>query len=117
MLPKRKVVINAPSDDTKEQSAKTKAEIERLVAMGFDRRDISVLPDGSVTLIKHNQSQVNSKEGEAAKNRLEQMIARKQELDYMATATAVAGLTLDPDVELEYKKLTLDIEEALKAAD
>jgi len=117
MLSKRKVVINAHSDDTKEQSPKTKAEIERLVSIGFDRRNISVLPDGRVTLIQHNQSRVNSKESEAAKNRLEKMIARKQELDYMATATAVAGLTLDPDVELEYKKLSHDIEEALKAAD
>ncbi len=85
--------------------------------MGFDRRDISVLPDGSVTLIKHNQSPVSSEERAAAKNRLEKMIARKQELDYMATATAVAGLTLDPDVEIEYRKLTRDIEEALKERD
>lgn len=49
-----------------------------------------------------------------AKDRLEKMIARKQEIDYMATATAVAGLTLDPDVEQEYKNLLREIEAAQK---
>ena len=49
-----------------------------------------------------------------AKDRLAKMIARKQEIDYMATATAVAGLTLDPDVEHEYKNLLREIEEAQK---
>lgn len=109
---KRAVSINAHSEETN-------AEIERLEKLGYDRRDISVLPDGSVTIVHHNefQSSHDTIAKATARDRLEKMYARKQELDYMATATAVAGMTLDPDVEVEYRKLLDEIEATQKLID
>lgn len=77
---------------------------------------MNVLPDGSVVLVPHNEFQgsADAIAKATAKDRLEKLMARKQEIDYMATANAVAGTALEPELEVEYKKLCADIEEALR---
>jgi hypothetical protein len=85
--------------------------------MGFARRDLHVLPDGSVVKRDQFQDSAGLLKETSAQSRLAQLMARKQEIDYMATATALAGLSLDPDIEVEYRKLDLEIEETLKLVD
>jgi len=94
-------------------------EIERLEGLGFDRRNMKVLPDGSIVLVEHNETQgaEDTITKTIANDRLAQMMARKQEIDYTATASAVASLEIDPDLEKEYLQLCHDIDEALKLLD
>lgn len=80
---------------------------------------MKVLPDGSIVLVEHNEAQraASTVSKATANDRLAQMIARKQEIDYTATASAVAGMEVDPDLEKEYLQLCHDIDEALQLLD
>lgn len=105
------MIANNPSN----YSSQTQSEIERLEALGFDRRNMKVLPDGSIVFIDHSKVEsVPRTAKENAQDRLDKMMARKQEIDYTATATAMAGMELDPELEKEYIQLSKDIDEALK---
>lgn len=90
-------------------SSQTQSEIERLEALGFDRRNMKVLPDGSIVFIEHDKA--------GDKERLENMMARKRELDYMATSSAMAGMEIDPDLEKEYLQLCKELDAAFKSKD
>ncbi len=87
-------------------------EIERLVALGYHRNDIQVLPDGTITIVPHDEmkSSAETIARVTAKARLEKMIERKSELNYMAMAAAEAGLQLDASVEAEFLQLCKEIE-------
>ncbi len=105
------MIANNPSN----YSSQTQSEIERLEALGFDRRNMKVMPDGSIVFIDPNKVEGAPRTAkENAQDNLDKMIARKRELDYAATATAVAGMETDPDMETEYVQLCKDIEEAMK---
>ena len=94
----------------------TELEIKRLEALGYDRKDIQVLPDGTLTIVHHDEMKSSHAtiERATAKDRLEKMIERKNELNYMATAAASAGHELDPEIEKEFLQLSADIEATIK---
>ncbi len=104
-------MTNNPSN----YSSQTQSEIERLEALGFDRRNMKVMPDGSIVFIDPKKVEGAPRTAkENAQVNLDKMIARKKELDYAATATAVAGMETDPELEVEFVQLCNDIDEAMK---
>jgi hypothetical protein len=105
------VIANNPSN----YSSQTQSEIERLEALGFDRRNMKVMPDGSIVFIDPKKVEgVSRTAKENAQDNLDKMIERKKQLDYAAMSTAVAGMETDPDLEIEYIQLCKDIDEAMK---
>jgi hypothetical protein len=80
---------------------------------------MKVLPDGSVVFVELNAPNAASSDVAkmTAKAHLDEMIARKQEIDYMASAMSIAGMELGPEFEKEYIQLCRDIDEALKIKD
>lgn len=105
------MITNNPSN----YSSQTQSEIERLEALGFDRRNMKVMPDGSIVFIDPNKLESAPRTAkENAQDNLDKMIARKKELDYTAMSAAVAGVETDPDLEIEYIQLCKDIDESMK---
>lgn len=80
---------------------------------------MKVLPDGSVVFVDLNAQDAGSGEmaKATAKAHLDEMIARKQEIDYMASAMSIAGMELGAELEKEYIQLCRDIDEAFKIKD
>lgn len=92
------------------------AEIARLIALGYDRRDLQILDDGQVTIVQHDEMRGSALaiEKATAADRLKKMMERKLELDYMASAMAVAGQSIPVEIEEEFLKLKSGIETAIR---
>jgi hypothetical protein len=97
---------------TSVQNAEPKSKVDRLIELGYEREDIQILPDGSVTIVQADEFKGTA--GVVARAtapaRLEKMLMQKKILDERYKLHTARPVAMTTEQIREYANLRRSIE-------